>query len=1013
MGKTLILIDGHALAFRQYYALERTQMSTSDGTPTWAVYGFFKAIFDLLKNKELKADAIAVAFDVSHHTFRTEMYDDYKSNREAMPDPMRTQMGLIYDGLKAFNIPIYTKEGFEADDVIGTISKEACALGHKVLILTGDQDAFQLVDKDGCIKVILPSKGELVEYNWDKIYEKLGVYPNQVIDYKGLRGDTSDCIPGVKGIGEKTAQKLLARYGTLDAVLKDCENIPEKSVREKICTQKDQAKLSQKLATIIRDLDVNFDFESTKVEVPNVSEVTEFLKKMQFYTFIKNINSILSTFNKDSKPVETVVKATSNSGTMQLGFFTEAVTEEINKGNEIEFDAEMVLAAKQLGSYAADGSGKLKMENGKLNLTPTLPSPLGRVSEGQEGRLFNNSSLSETSQDQQSDTDLSPYRPIALSSLINLNNKSLISFNCYSTFKNAVESEIIGISLAFNDDLTYDGKIKFDDKKSKTKTFYIPINHSKIENQMSLNEVIEQLRPIFEDENIKKVTFDAKNQYNILKNIGINPKGIIFDVMLASYVKDSNRNHELDIQALEHLNHAIAPYAEFDKKHPISFADAPAENVLNFSSDECASILELAKFWINDLTEDELKLVYNIETPLAEVLSDMECNGVSLDEKYLKKLTSLMDENLSKIEAKIYEIAGCSFNINSPKQVGEVLFVKMELKAKKKRGKANFSTSAEVLEELAQEHEIARLILEYRKYAKLKSTYTEALPALISKKDGRIHTTYNQALTVTGRLSSSNPNLQNIPARTEEGNKIRNAFVPKDRENWLILSADYSQIELRLLAHITQDKNLMEAFNTGVDVHTLTASKVFGVPVEDVTKDMRYKSKAVNFGIVYGQSKYGLAKALGITNAEAEEFIEKYFATYPRVKAYMEGTVLEVQKKGYVETIFGRKRYLETELSSSNAMIREFAKRAAINQPMQGTAADLMKIAMIEFSKKLKENNLKSKMIIQVHDEIVVEVFKPELERVKELVKQSMELNQPLSVPLVVDIYAGETWKEN
>ena len=962
MGKTLILIDGHALAFRQYYALERTQMSTSDGTPTWAVYGFFKAIFDLLKNKELKADAIAVAFDVSHHTFRTEIYDDYKSNREAMPDPMRTQMGLIYDGLKAFNIPIYTKEGFEADDVIGTISKEACALGHKVLILTGDQDAFQLVDKDGCVKVILPSKGELVEYNWDKIYEKLGVYPNQVIDYKGLRGDTSDCIPGVKGIGEKTAQKLLARYGTLDAVLEDCENIPEKSVREKICAQKDQAKLSQKLATIIRDLDVNFDFESTKVEVPNVSDITEFLKKMQFYTFIKNINTILPTFNKDSKPVETVVKASSNSGTMQLGFFTEAVNDELNKDSELEFEQKLIV-------------------NTKL---PPHPSPLP-LGEGEH----------------------------SLHNLIQkISQHSCIVFKVFADVKNAVESEIIGFAFAYNDDISAQDRINFDDKKSKTKTFYIPINHSKIENQMSLNEVIEQLRPIFENENIKKVTFDAKNQYNILKNIGINPKGIIFDVMLASYVKDSNRNHELDIQALEHLNHAIAPFAEFDKKHPISFADAPAENVLNFSSDECASILELA-FWINDLTEDELKLVYNIETPLAEVLSDMECNGVSLDEKYLKELTSVMDENLSKIEAKIYDIAGCSFNINSPKQVGEVLFVKMELKAKKKRGKANFSTSAEVLEELAQEHEIARLILEYRKYAKLKSTYTEALPALISRKDGRIHTTYNQALTVTGRLSSSNPNLQNIPARTEEGNKIRNAFVPKDRENWLILSADYSQIELRLLAHITQDKNLMEAFNTGVDVHTLTASKVFGVPVENVTKDMRYKSKAVNFGIVYGQSKYGLAKALGITNAEAEEFIEKYFATYPRVKAYMEGTVLEVQKKGYVETIFGRKRYLETELSSSNAMIREFAKRAAINQPMQGTAADLMKIAMIEFSKKLKENNLKSKMIIQVHDEIVVEVFKPELERVKELVKQSMELNQPLSVPLVVDIYAGETWKEN
>ncbi|MBO6087650.1 DNA polymerase I, partial [bacterium] len=965
MGKTLILIDGHALAFRQYYALERTQMSTSEGTPTWAVYGFFKAIFDLLKNKELKADAIAVAFDVSHVTFRTEMYEDYKSNREAMPDPMRTQMELIYDGLRAFNIPIYTKEGYEADDVIGTISREACELGHKVLILTGDQDAFQLVDKNGCIKVILPSKGELVEYNWDKIYEKLGVYPNQVIDYKGLRGDVSDCIPGVKGIGEKTAQKLLARYGTLDAVLADCENISEKSVREKICAQIEQAKLSQKLATIIRDLDIDFDFESTKVEVPNVSEVTDFLKKLQFYTFIKNINSILSTFNKNSEPVEVPVQKAPQSGTMQLGFFTEAVTEEINKNSEIDYNSKLILDTK----------------------FPPHPSPLPSG----EGAY-----------------------PCDFEEFVKeISKHSCITFKIFADIKNAVFSNIIGFGFAYNDDISAQDRINFDDKKSKTKTFYIPIDHSNIENQLKLKDIIHDLRTIFENEKIKKITFDVKNQCNILRNIGINLKGVVFDVMLASYVKDANRTHDLDIQALEHLNHAIVPYAEFDKKHPISFSDAPVDNVLSNASDELASILELSKFWIHDLEEDELKIVYDIETPLSIVLSDMEYTGVTIDKEYLKELTASMDEKLSQIEGKIFELSGCPFNLNSPKQVGEVLFVKMGLKSKKKRGKATFSTSAEVLEELSEEHEIAKLILDYRKYAKLKSTYTEALPALVSGKDGRIHCSFNQTVAVTGRLSSSNPNLQNIPARTEEGNKIRNAFVPKDKENGLILSADYSQIELRLLAHITQDKNLMEAFNSGVDVHTQTASKVFDVPVEEVTKDMRRKSKAVNFGIIYGQSKYGLAKAIGISNAEAEEFINKYFATYPRVKAYMDGTILEVQKKGYVETIFGRKRYLETELSSSNAMIREFGKRAAINQPMQGTAADLMKIAMIDFHNKLKENKLKSKMIIQVHDEIVAEVYKPELEKVKSLVKEAMELNQPLSVPLVVDINIGETWKEN
>ena len=947
-SKTLILIDGHALAFRQYYALERTNMRTSDGVPTWAVYGFFKAIFDLLKNENLNPDAIAVAFDVSHKTFRTETYSDYKCNRSAMPDSMQAQMGLIYEGLRAFNIPIYTKEGFEADDVIGTISQKACELGHKVLILTGDQDAFQLVDKDGCVKVILPTKGELVEYNWDKIFDKLGVYPNQVIDYKGLRGDVSDCIPGVKGIGEKTAQKLLARYGTLDAILADCENIPEKAVREKICSGIEQAKMSQYLATIVRDLDVNFDFDSAKINLPDVSVVTEFLKKMQFYTFIKNINEILYSFDKIERTAP--VKPDANSSdSMQLGFFAEAVNEEINKEFKCEFD-------KKLITDSRDFSDMLK----------------------------------------------------------ELSSQSLIAFNIYADVKNAVDSKVIGFAFAYNKDIAADKHITFNDSGFITKTFYIPINHSNIASQLRLDDVITGLKSLFENGTIYKTTHNAKNAYNILRNLGILSESIIFDIALASYVKDPQRNHELDVQSMEHLNHAITPFAPFEKnkKKQITFSYATLDSILNYASDESFTILELTKYWINNLDKKELELTYDIEVPLTFVLADMEYNGVSVDEDYLHKLTISMNNQLAKIEGRIYEIAGGVFNINSPRQVGEVLFEKLGLKAKKKRGKTNYSTNAAVLEELAEEYEIAQLILDYRKFAKLKSTYTEALPALIDRKDNRIHTTYNQTVTATGRLSSSNPNLQNIPIRTEEGNKIRNAFVSGNKENGLILSADYSQIELRLLAHITQDKHLLEAFNSGVDVHTLTASKVFDVPVEDVTKEMRYKSKAVNFGIIYGQSKYGLAKSLGISNADAETFIEKYFATYPRVKAYMEGTVLEAEEKGFVETIFGRKRYLATELSSSNGMIREFAKRAAINQPIQGTAADLMKIAMIDFSKKLKENNLKSKMIMQVHDELVVEVVKSELDIVTNLVKEAMELNQPLSVPLVVDVNVGESWKE-
>jgi DNA polymerase I len=955
-SKTLILIDGHALAFRQYFALERTNMQTSDGTPTWAVYGFFKAIFDLLKNPDLSPDSIAVAFDVSHHTFRTEKFEDYKCNREAMPDPMRTQMTLIYEGLKAFNIPIYTKENYEADDVIGTISKKACEKGFQVLILTGDQDAFQLVDKDGCIKVILPTKGELKEYNWQEIYKKLGVYPDQVIDYKALRGDTSDCIPGIKGIGEKTAQELLGKYYTLKEVLDNADEITKNAVREKIQNGKEEALMSQYLATIVRDLDINFDFDRAKVELPEIKSVTEFLKNMQFYSFIKNINAILSSFNKKGQaPTQTqepvaiglVQDSDKSIQQGQLGLFTQAVQTEINK-NELEYSKKLI-------------------------------------------------------------TDSSDFDTV----VDNLSSKSCILFDIEAEVQSAVASSITGISIAYCDNIKFDDTLQISEEFN-LKTFYIPLNHTNCSNQLSKEIVLSKLKPIFENENIKKITNNLKIQYNILRTNNIELKSGIFDCTLASYIKDPTRNHELEIQAMEQIDYSIVPFAQFekDKKKQIQFKDANITNVLDYASDKIATIAELTKFWLKTLDKDELKFLYNVEVPLSYVLADMEYSGVSIDREYLKILTDEMNHKLKDLEAKIYQIAGEEFNINSPKQVGTILFEKLGYQGKKKRGKAKNSTSAEVLEELAENYEIAKLILDYRKYAKLKSTYTDSLPLLVDKVDNRIHTTYNQTVTATGRLSSSNPNLQNIPVRTEEGSKIRQAFVPQDRENYLILSADYSQIELRLLAHISGDSHLIEAFNSGVDVHTLTASKVFDVPVDAVTKEMRYKSKAVNFGIIYGQSKYGLAKALSITNDEADTFITKYFMTYPKVKAYMQATVIEAEQKGYVQTIFGRKRYLTKELNSANGMIREFAKRAAINQPMQGTAADLIKIAMIDFEDKLKKNQLKSRMIMQVHDELVVEVEKSELEQVKQLVKESMELKQPFDVPLVVDINVGETWKE-
>lgn len=953
-SKTLILIDGHALAFRQYYALERTNMKTKDGTPTWAVYGFFKAIFDLLKNENLHPDAIGVAFDVSHHTFRTEQYVEYKANREAMPDPMRVQMGLIYEGLKAFNIPIYTKEGFEADDVIGTISRRACELGHKVYILTGDQDSFQLIRQDGCIKVIIPSKGLLTEYDWNKVYDKLGVFPNQVIDYKALRGDTSDNIPGIKGIGEKTAVKLLSEFQTVDNVLASADKITQKSLKEKIENGVEIAKLSKFLATIVQDVDISFDFESTKIELPDIAKVTEFLRAMQFYSFLKNIEYILKLFAKDIEIPEIETQTIKNDTPKveisqntngQLGLFAQAVQAEVNK-TDIEYNSKIITDSQDLCELIDILSGK-----------------------------------------------------------------KVISFKLLADFQNAVNFKIYGIALGFRDDISYDkNKLVTLSDSMPAQTFYIPILHN-LSKQLDLKFVLAKLKPILENNDIKKLTHDVKIEECMLNFFDIDFSGVVFDTMLASYIKDSNANSDFDIQCMEQINHILPTIVSNTKKS--SLADNDVGTMKNYSGDVMASLFELTLYWVKLLEDKEYEILTDIEIPLAYVLAQMESNGVSIDKKYLDELTNEFNTKTSAIASRIFELAGEEFNINSPKQVGNILFDKMQLKSKKKRGKAKNSTSAEVLTALADEYEIAKLILDYRKYAKLKSTYTEALPALVSPIDGRIHTSYNQTVTTTGRLSSSNPNLQNIPIRTEEGNKIRQAFVPSDRANYLIMSADYSQIELRLLAHVSEDEHLIEAFNSGIDVHTLTASKVFEVPIEEVTKEMRYKAKAVNFGIVYGQSKYGLAKALKITPAEAENFINKYFETYPKINEYMSKMVELVEKQGYVETIFGRRRYLDNEINSPNAMIREFAKRAAINHPMQGSASDLIKLAMIDFSKRLKDNNLKSKLIIQVHDELVIETAKDELEQVKSLVLESMELEQPLRVPLLIDVNVGESWKES
>ena len=993
--KTLVLIDGHALAFRSFFALERTGMKTSDKEPTWAVFGFFKAIFDLLKNPKISPDCIAVAFDVSHQTFRTECFEDYKANREQMPDTMRSQMGLIMEGLKAFNIPIYTKEGYEADDVIGTIAHEATKLGHRTIILTGDQDAFQLIDKEGNVSVLIPSKGELVDYDWARVYNKLGVYPDQVIDYKALRGDTSDNIPGIKGIGEKTAVKLLERFQTLENVLAHIDDVEGKSLKEKLQNGVEIAKLSYFLATIKKDVPIDFDFEKTKLEMPDVEQVSEFLKRVQFFSFLKNLPSILRPFSVCSLASK------------------ENVDFEEMKKQQIAGQKLVDLTNSKDESENTDVINNITQDIDSKNQENPQQQGLFNQTIQQQLGLFSSAPIQTHSLKNERKTIVTEADFLDL--IENLKKQTLIAIDTETTSVNALEADLVGISVAFNDEIkAKDGRIVISENKGQTKSFYIPVFH-KVGEQLDMDYVLDGLRPVLKDANIFKTFQNAKYEINTLRKYDIKINGVIFDTMLASYVNDPSRKHGLKVQSAENLDYFMTEIDELigKGKKQITMDDVSIEEASDYACDDAFVTLELTRFWQQKLDDESKKLLYDIEVPTSIVLADMEAQGVSLDTDYLNDLSKEIDDNIKEIESKIYALAGETFNINSPKQLASILFEKLGIEHKtKKRGAQKFSTDAKVLEELSKDYEIAKYILEYRQYAKMRSTYVDALPELISPIDRKIHTSYNQTVTVTGRLSSSNPNLQNIPVRTQLGNRIRKAFVPEDKTSQVLLSADYSQIELRLLAHCSGDENLIQAFNSGEDIHAETAAKIFGIPLNVVTKEQRSKAKAVNFGIVYGQTRYGLASVLNISNVEAQTFIDKYFETYPKVKSYMENSVQDAYRFGYTKTMYGRKRYLLDELMSSNHNIKEFAQRAAINTPLQGAASDLIKLAMIDLFKKLKENNLKSKMIMQVHDELILETYKDELDNVCELVKTAMELEQPLKVPLVVDFAYGSSWME-
>lgn len=985
--KTLILIDGHALAYRMYFALERTNMQNKAGEPTWAVYGFYNALFSLLKNYQ--PSAIAVAFDVQLKTFRNDLYEDYKANRASMPDDMKVQMHAIREGVGLLGIPIFEAKGYEADDVIGTLATKARRDGYHVQILTGDQDAFQLVvdpsetpDKAelGSVEVLVPGrlpKEPLKHYNREAVYQKWGVYPEQVIDFKGLKGDTSDNIPGVPGVGDKTAAKLLNQFETLEALYQNIEQLPKNKMREKLETFQEQAVLSKQLATICCELPDGLlppiHWDDCALHIPDTAALFDYFNRLSFNAFLRQAPELLAPFSRNPAEAST---------------FQAQLAEEANARNDspqplaIEYDcittesalADLMQVIKTTRVFAID------LETTSLDvLTTDIVGIAISVEAVAASQGFSSQIVPESR---------------VLVNWFNLPKRD--GADACLTLKNT------------------------DDDPLPLKSVYIPLRHADAESQLSESMVLELLSPVLEDADIVKIVHNLKFECNVFRQKGIRLEGLVFDTMLASYCHNPDEKHGLKALAESVLNVEMTEIKTLigTGKSEITFDRVPLAEAGYYAACDAYATYKLACYFLSAMSSEALALFYEVEAPLARVIADMEWTGVSLDTAYLQTLSETLDEKLKALESQIYDQSGGPFNLNSPKQVGEILFETLGIPpTKKTKGKTGYSTDVKVLEQLKEAHPIIPLILDYRGLFKLKSTYIDALPALVHASTGRLHTNFNQTVTATGRLSSSNPNLQNIPIRTDLGRQIRKAFIPRAKtennsQNWVLLAADYSQIELRFLAHFSEDPPLVEAFNTGQDVHTATASLVFGVPVEAVTKDQRYQAKTVNFGVIYGQSPFGLSQQLGISQREASDFIQRYFSRYGQVRQFIDAVKREAHANGSVSTICGRKRNLATGLNSKKRSEREFAERAAFNTPLQGSAADLLKVAMIELHRELGQQGLQSKILLQVHDELVLEVPENELGVVKALVEASMGLGQPLRVPLVIDTYVGESWIE-
>ena len=934
--KKLFLLDALALIYRAYFAFSNNPRINSKGFNTSAIFGFTNTLLEIL-NKE-KPSHIAVVFDVEGPTQRHIEFESYKANREEMPEDLRKSIPIIVELIKGFNIEVYGITGFEADDVIGTLAIKAEKAGFTTYMMTPDKDYGQLVDTNTFIykPARLGNGAEIL--GTEEICKKWEIKSvSQLIDILGLMGDKADNIPGIPGVGEKTAIQLIKDFGSIENILQNTHQLKGK-LKEKVEINKEMAIQSKRLATIILDCPIELEEEKLAIKKLNKPALLEIFKELEFRGFAQKLLNEDIGFN-ETKSVEKPKQQT-------------AQTDLFNSPDLFSQDIENNSPKEMVANF--------KTIN-ELNHIYELIDSTEKI--------------------------------INLIALLKQHHE--FCFDTETTSLNTLNAELVGFSFSVKEHEAY----------------YVPINESKA---LAL-EQINLFKPLFEDETKTLIGQNIKYDYQVLKNYGIDIKNKLFDTMVAHFLIMPDMRHNMDLLAQTYLNYSPVSISTLIGKKgsdQLSMRSVDINLIKDYAAEDADITLQLKNNFVPKLIEHELEKLFNeVELPLIKVLANIEREGINIDVPALKEFSLQLQNDIAIVEAEIQSFAGTKFNVSSPKQVGEILFEYLKIIDKPKKTKTGqYATGEDVLSKLESLHPIVAKILDYRELVKLKNTYVDTLPELVNKTTGRIHTSFNQVVAVTGRLSSDNPNLQNIPIRTEKGRQIRKAFIPRD-ENHILLSADYSQIELRIVASISGDTNMCEAFRLKKDIHTATAAKVFGVNEDEVTKEMRYKSKSVNFGIIYGQGAFGLASNLNIPRKEAQDLINNYFKEYGAIKNYMDDTIEFARENGFVKTLLGRKRWL-SDINSNNATVRNYAERNAINAPIQGSAADMIKMAMINIYNELKNNNFKTKMLLQVHDELVFDVYKPELEMVKPIIEKLMREALPLNVPVEVGIGVGLNWLE-